>query len=453
MNSSPSNAIPKYLEPPWLLEFRSSHLFIITTICAAAFTDGFIYAIFVPVLPFSLQDRYHVAPGNVQTWASGLLGVFGLVVLLGSPIVGWISDEEKSRRSAYTFGLACLVGGVATLALTTHLLMLVVSRILQGVSAAVVFTVGLALVADTVNADDIGYYMGYVLSSMSCGVLMGPFFGSVTFNLAGHFAVVGLMGTIAFMDILLRFLMIEKSEARRYTSYEDVTEHSGLLPGCIEHLQPAPTKWKLFSLLANPRVATAIYGVFVHVVIIASFDAVLPIFLEQVLGWTSLKVALCFLAIAIPNTILGPLAGKISDTIGPMWPAFFGCILTAIPMILLQLIHENTTEQIWLLYTLLAATGTAASMIISPLAADLFYVIETLVSNGDTAAYAQSYGLFTCAMAGGTLVGPLLGGFLKETLGWTAMTWGLGLFVASGAIPIYLYTGQARAANILSQTE
>lgn len=39
-------------------------------------------------------------------------------------------------------------------------------------------------------------------------------------------------------------------------------------------------------------------------------------------------------------------------------------------------------------------------------------------------------------MAGGTLVGPLLGGFLKETLGWTAMTWGLGLFVASGAIPI-----------------
>ncbi|KAH7321432.1 major facilitator superfamily domain-containing protein [Rhexocercosporidium sp. MPI-PUGE-AT-0058] len=428
--------MPNHLRAPWLLKFRSSHLFIITTICAAAFTDGFIYAIFVPVLPFSLQNRYHVAPGNVQEWTSGLLGIFGLVVLLGSPIVGWISDGEKSRKSAYTFGLACLVGGVATLAITTHLWMLVISRILQGVSAAVVFTVGLALVADTVDAKDIGYYMGYVLSSMSCGVLMGPLFGSVTFNFAGHFAVVGLMGIIAFADILLRILMVEKSEARKYTSSEDVTERTGLLPGCFQHSQQAPTKWEIFSLLGNPRVATAIYGVFVHVVIIASFDAVLPIFLERVLGWTSLKVAWCFLAIAIPNTILGPLAGKISDTCGPMLPAFSGCILTAVPMILLQLIHQDTAEQVWLLYVLLAAIGTAASLIISPLAADLFYVIETLVSNGDTAAYAQSYGLFTCAMAGGTLVGPVLGGYLKEALGWTAMTWGLGLFVASGAIPV-----------------
>ena len=108
-------------------------------------------------------------------------------------------------------------------------------------------------------------------------------------------------------------------------------------------------------------------------------------------------------------------------------------------------------------------TGTAASFIISPLAADLFSVVGMLVSqqtgtkakahglqqvlqlvyrwlikvsNGDTAAYAQSYGLFTSAMAGGTLVGPVLGGYLKETFGWTTMAWGLGICVASGAIPV-----------------
>lgn len=91
------------------------------------------------------------------------------------------------------------------------------------------------------------------------------------------------------------------------------------------------------------------------VVIIASFDAVLPIFLEDVLGWTSFKVTLCFLAVAIPNAFLGPVAGMLSDKCGPMWLACLGCILTAIPMILLQLIHENSKEQIWLLCALLVA--------------------------------------------------------------------------------------------------
>ncbi|KAH7393097.1 major facilitator superfamily domain-containing protein [Cadophora sp. MPI-SDFR-AT-0126] len=436
MDSIVSHEPPNHARPRRLLEFRSSHLFIITTICTAAFTDGFIYAVFVPVLPLSLQDRYRVAPGSIQKWTSGLLGIFGAFVLVGSPIVGMVSDSGKSRKSAYTFGLACLVGGVSALAITNHLWMLVLSRILQGISAAVVFTVGLAIVADTVEPRDIGYYMGYVLSSMSCGVIMGPFFGSMAFNLAGHFAVVGLMGSIALVDILLRIFMIETSEAKEYISSGDTTERSGLLSSCSQTLPTASTKWKMLSLLTNPRVATAIYGVFVHVVIIASFDAVLPIFLGEVLEWASFKVALCFLAIAIPNTLLGPVAGILSDTCGPMWPAFLGCIWTAIPMVLLQLITDNTKEQIWLLYALLAAIGAAASFIISPLAADLFFVMNTLVSNGDRAAYAQSYGLFTSAMAGGTLVGPMLGGYLKDTFGWTAMTWGLGIFVASGAIPV-----------------
>lgn len=84
----------------------------------------------------------------------------------------------------------------------------------------------------------------------------------------------------------------------------------------------------------------------------------------------------------------------------------------------------------------LRISGSTLSLIISPLAADLFHVVETLQANGDAAAYAQSYGLFTCAMAAGTLVGPVLAGFLKETFGWNVMTLAMGALVASGAFPV-----------------
>jgi hypothetical protein len=278
-----------------------------------------------------------------------------------------------------------------------------------------VFTVGLALVADTVDPKDIGYSMGYALSAMTCGVLLGPFFGSITFNIGGHFAVVALMGGIAIVDIILRLFMIEKTVAGKFELPKHAcTDHTRLLSPPPPPLndyhktsKPSKPKWKTFALLSKPRVATALYGVFVHVVIIASFDAVLPIFLEQVFDWTSLNVALCFLAIALPDMLLGPLAGMISDTVGPMLPALFGCVLTAILMILLQLIDHNSSAQIWLLFVVLAFTGktsfllftsntplrsfetemltkisfagAASPLIISPLAADLFYAVDTLV--------------------------------------------------------------------------
>jgi MFS family permease len=59
--------------------------------------------------------------------------------------------------------------------------------------------------------------------------------------------------------------------------------------------------------------------------------------------------------------------------------------------------------------------------------------MEKTSGGGSCAAYAQSYGLFNCAMAGGTLVGPILAGWLKAQFGWIALTWSLGAFSLSGA--------------------
>lgn len=74
-------------------------------------------------------------------------------------------------------GLLALFASTLLLCLGTSLPLLVVGRILQGVSAAIVWTVGLALLADTVEHEKIGQAMGYVAISMSVSVLMGPLWG------------------------------------------------------------------------------------------------------------------------------------------------------------------------------------------------------------------------------------------------------------------------------------
>lgn len=86
-----------------------------------------------------------------------------------------------------------------------HIAIFIVGRTLQGISAAVVWTVGLALVSDTVGSENIGQQMGkrckpqilqfadaltgYVSIAMSLGILVAPLLGGVVFARAGYNAV------------------------------------------------------------------------------------------------------------------------------------------------------------------------------------------------------------------------------------------------------------------------
>jgi len=60
---------------------------------------------------------------------------------------------------------------------------------------------------------------------------------------------------------------------------------------------------------------------------------------------------------------------------------------------------------------------------------------------GPKGAYAQAYGLFSTAFAGGMLVGPLWGGYVTGTAGWGTTCWSLGLWSAVSAVPAVLFTG------------
>ena len=62
--------------------------------------------------------------------------------------------------------------------------LLLVARSLQGISAAAVYVVGFAMVADNVEKERVAESMGYVCMAMSVGLLVGPTIGGVTFVLA-----------------------------------------------------------------------------------------------------------------------------------------------------------------------------------------------------------------------------------------------------------------------------
>jgi len=168
--------------PPMFLAVRSSKAFIVWTVTAAVFTDIFLYGIVVPVLPFALTSRAGVHPDKVQTWVSILLAVYGAALLAASPLCGWFADRSPSRKLPLVIGLLMLGGSTVLLTVGSSVGVFVAGRLLQGFSAAVVWVVGLALLADTVQTQELGYWLGFVGLAMSLAILAAPLLGGVVFD-------------------------------------------------------------------------------------------------------------------------------------------------------------------------------------------------------------------------------------------------------------------------------
>lgn len=201
--------------PPLFLTFRSCTTLIVATVCIAIFNDILLYGIIVPVIPYSLAERVAIGQHEVQKWNTILGACFTASLCIGSLVLGSYADRGLSRRWTMLLGLFALLGSTLLLCLGRVISLLVLGRILQGLSAAVVWSAGLALMSDTMG-DQIGVAMGYASMAMTIGSLISPTIGGAVYSRAGYYAVyyVGF-GAILF-DTVLRLVLIEKKVARQW---------------------------------------------------------------------------------------------------------------------------------------------------------------------------------------------------------------------------------------------
>lgn len=371
-------------------------------------------------------------------------------------------------------GLFALAGATVMLCVGSSIGTLVAGRLLQGLSAAVVWTVGLALLADTVGQEGIGQTMGYVSLSISLGYLIAPFLGGIVYQKAGYYSVYYMAFTLIIVDIFLRLVLVEKKVAEKWnkdSGVEHVPSPSSNLsqPSDTPAVLQPPFREKsngqpltsaaalssthnqqsalppILTLLASRRLLAALWGCLVQASILTAFDSVLPLRVSALFGWSSTGAGLIFLTLVVPSFI-APVAGTISDNYGPRWLATAGFVLACPFLVLLRFVDHDSLNQKVLLGALLALIGGSLTIVMTPLMAEITYVVEAKEKSnpgvyGEKGAYAQAYGLFNTAFASGTLIGPIWGGFVAARAGWDTMAWTLGLLSALSAIPTVIWAG------------
>jgi MFS family permease len=463
------------------LRWRSNTYFIIATVAVGLFTDLFLYGLIVPVLPFMLRERVGIPQQEVQSYVSGMLAAYAGSSVICSVPAGWVADRTQARQVPFLLGLAALLGATILLAFGETVAVLVLARVLQGMSGAVVWTVGLAMVLDTVGAENLGKVIGSIFSFISVGELAAPVLGGVLYKKTGYAGVFGLGSAILAIDFVMRLLLIEKKVAARYDESmaqsamnprDHATRDSGdegmdasepdeeepLLSKNHEEefVIPEGSKNRLVKslpilyCLSDPRLLVALLLAFVQATLLATFDATIPLEAEELFQFDSLKSGLLFIALDIPYLILGPVAGWAVDRYGTKPAAVLGFGYLVPTLVFLRLPAENLvrqpTQNIILYCAILALNGIGMAIIGSPSIVEASSVVQKYDKAnpsffGANGPYAQLYGFNSLVFSAGLTVGPILSGTLRDTIGYGNMNAVLGSIALVTAGLSFAYVG------------
>ena len=387
-------------------------------------------------------------------------------------LFGYLVDILSSRRAIFISALLVIILSTLTFALATKLWVLLVARLLQGLSTACVVSVGYVLLAEVVGPAALGKAMGYTAMAVSLALMAGPVIGGFLYEYCGYLAVFWPMFGLFAIELVLRLMIVEeKAEdkdsskpslaepaetTRKASSDEDankqiesqllldqkeITSHS-FLDGCK-------------ALLSSPRYLVALFSYFVQETIFCGFSVILAPYLRDTFNVRASSAASIYLALAAPM-LFSPIVGSLVDRFGPRFPTAVGLALGVLSNILLSLITPATVSPLPKLAAILVLLGLDVALSLPPLDVEVGLVIEQLKEMqpalfGPKGAYGRAYGMINLAAGAAIFVGPLFSGAVRVAAGWRVLAWvntGLSVVVL---VLVGLITGDRRKGSKVNE--
>ncbi|MDQ1002834.1 DHA1 family purine base/nucleoside efflux pump-like MFS transporter [Neobacillus niacini] len=165
-----------------------------------------------PLLPF-ISEAYNVSSA-MTGW---MVTVFGVTYAFFAPFFGWLSDKN-GRRTFITFGLLLFVISNILTAFAPSFFLLIVSRILAGLSVASITPLIYAIIGDTAPPNRRGTWLSIVVSGHLTALWAGAPFGTLLEHFLGWrsvFVVMAIIGGILAVVNFKTWKNVPKSDITR----------------------------------------------------------------------------------------------------------------------------------------------------------------------------------------------------------------------------------------------
>ena len=366
---------------------------------AARYTVLIVVCISSFLTPVSLSGSFVAVPAISEdlhvsaVYASWIPAAFLLSNLLMMLPSGRLADQYGRKRifllGGMIFSIGSLIAGFAQ-----NIEVLLFSRVIQGISSAMFFTTGMAIIT-SVFQQGRGAALGCLVSSIYLGLTCGPLLGGWVTEYFGWQSVFWFPLPLVLLVLVLSAFTMKgewrSAQADRldlvgtlYMAIGMVSSFVGLsvLPDWkgglwlvlgvafivifIRHCYTAPSPLvRLNLVLGNKPFSRALAA---SIMVYASnygLIFLLSLYLQYNRGMTPTKAGQVLMVQAIVMTILAPLAGRLSDRYRPRLLATLGC-LSMVAGLALLVVTVGPQTPLWIILICLMAFGIGFGLFSTP---------------------------------------------------------------------------------------
>ncbi|XP_044867071.1 MFS-type transporter SLC18B1-like isoform X5 [Mauremys mutica] len=278
--------------------------------------------------------------------------------------------------------------------------------------------------------NNIATVMGSLETFTGLGLVLGPPLGGFLFQSFGYEVPFTVLGCIVLILVPLNMYLLPKYDA-------------------------LATKDSFWMLVTLPKVVFLCFTRFSLSACLGFLEPTMSLFVLEKFKLPAGYVGLVFLALALSYSLSAPLLGLLSDKMPYLrkWLLVFGGLLTALSFFLLgpaPILHIES--KLWMFVLTLVLYGFSFGMTCIPLFPE---ILSCAYENGfeqGLSTLGLVSGLCGAMWSLGGFVGPTLGGFLNERLGfeWAAAIQGGWALLSGLAIGIFyiLEASQRRRSSL-----
>ena len=342
----------------------------IVTLMTGTFLIILNQTILSPVLPVLMQD-FAIDATTVQWLTSGYSLVMAVVIPLSPYLMGRFGSRKLFLTSMALFAIGSIAASLAPV-----FAIIMVGRIFQAVAAGLVMPMSFTIVLLEFPRERRGSAMGIVMLVVGFAPAIGPTLSGVLVDTVGWRMLFVIVGVLAFLVLVVAIKALGKGVTFEPTTFDKVSvalSSIGLV-ALLYGLSSFTKSDNLVAVLVLIVGGVILLGIFavrqlrlkipllkisvlkvgqyrasVLVVMINSatttgMSVMLPLFIQNLLGYSAFVTGLTMLPGAVAGAIVGLFAGKLFDRKGIRICAVPGAFCMAIALVIMALVFNGQTS-------------------------------------------------------------------------------------------------------------
>lgn len=338
----------------------------------------------IPIMP-KYMENLGISGGVIGL----LVAAFSLTQLLFSPVAGRLADSF-GRKRMIVIGLVVFAISEVLFGVASSPVLLFVSRLLGGISAALIMPAVMAYSADMTTNEERATGMGYITAAITTGFIIGPGIGGyiAEFGIRVPFYSAAIAGMIAACITL--FILRESRPSQESLSDSASSEqHQGSL---LSQLWFSYREPYFFSLII----------VFVMSFGLANFETVFSLFVDHKFGFEPKDIAFIITFGSIAGAVVQLTAfGWIMNRFGERAVISVSLLFAGLFIVLTLFVHK-----FWMIFAVTFIVFLATDILRPAISTQMSMLAK------DQQGYVA--GLNSAFTSLGNIAGPIVAGFLFD---------------------------------------